>query len=427
MVHFLNNICDSLNNNKHTIAVFCDLKKAFDTCDHRILILKLKKYGLADTEINWFKSYLTDRKQFVTINKSSSPLLNITLGVPQGSILGPLLFILYINDLQLSSKFLALLFADDTTLLLTHSNIDELMVMANTEFQKICEFFRVNRLVLHPDKTKFILFTRSKIKQLNLNLVCNNNNPDQNLAHNISGIGQVQSGDMIPAVKFLGVFFDPDLNFKFHIGKLKNKLSRALFALRSVKNTLSKSSLQLLYNSIFNCHLLYAIQIWSCTNSSLINELFKLQKAAVRIISGSKYNAHTEPLFKNLQILPLPDLISFSKLQFMQRFSQKMLPISFNDIWVKNNVRNIGENEIQLRNYNQLQPVHSTLAKLDIFPLYNYPKIWQDFPNEQIKIIRKTAEFDQKLKNYFLNDLSAVASCNRLLCPACIAGRLGPP
>ena len=171
MVHFLNNICDSLNNNKHTIAVFCDLKKAFDTCDHRILILKLKKYGLADTEINWFKSYLTDRKQFVTINKSSSPLLNITLGVPQGSILGPLLFILYINDLQLSSKFLALLFADDTTLLLTHSNIDELMVMANTEFQKICEFFRVNRLVLHPDKTKFILFTRSKIKQLNLNLV----------------------------------------------------------------------------------------------------------------------------------------------------------------------------------------------------------------------------------------------------------------
>ena len=102
----------------------------------------------------------------------------------------------------------------------------------------------------------------------------------------------------------------------------------------------------------------------------------------------------------------------------MQRFSQKMLPISFNDIWVKNNVRNIGENEIQLRNYKQLQPVvHSTLAKLDIFPMYNYPKIWQDFPIEQIKIIWKTAEFDQKLKNYFLN-----ATFNRLLCPACIAG-----
>ena len=207
MVHFLNKIGDSLNNNKHTIGIFCDLKKAFDTCNHQILLLKLKKYGLADTELTWFSSYLTDRKQFVSINKSSSPLLNITLGVPQGSILGPLLFILYINDLPLSSKFIALLFADDTTLLLTHTNINELIEMANVEFRKICEFFRVNKLVLHPDKTKFILFSRSRITQVNLNLVCNNNIHDQNLAEHISVIGQVCSGDAVPAIKFLGVFF----------------------------------------------------------------------------------------------------------------------------------------------------------------------------------------------------------------------------
>ena len=216
MVHFLNKISDSLNNNNHTIAIFCDLKKAFDTCNQQILLLKLKKYGLAASELMWFKSYLTDRKQFVTINKSSSPLLNITLGVPQGSILGPLLFILYINDLPLSSKFLSLLFADDTTLLITHTNINELIAMANIEFRKICEFFRVNRLVLHPDKTKFILLTRSKIKQINLNIFCDNNNNDQNLAENISVIGQVCSSDTVPAIKFLGVFFDPDLNFISH-------------------------------------------------------------------------------------------------------------------------------------------------------------------------------------------------------------------
>ena len=216
---------------------------------------------------------------------------------------------------------------------------------------------------------------------------------------------------------FWAFFFDPDLNLKFHTLSLKKKLSRALYALRSVKNTLNKTSLQLLYNSIFHCHLLYSIQIWSCSsNNNNINELFKLQKAAVRIISNAKYNAHTEPLFKNLNILPLPDLISFSKLQFMQQFSQKSLPASFNDTWVKNNIRAIGENEIQ--------PNHSNLVKLDNFPLYNYPKIWQNFPSEQLKIIRKTTEFDLKLKKYFLNDLSAVAVCNRLLCPACIAGRI---
>ena len=95
MVHFINKVTESLNNKKHTIGIFCDLKKAFDTCDPNILLLKLKEYGIQGTELNWFKSYLSDKKQFVNIKNSSSPLLEIKLGVPQGSILGPLLFLLY--------------------------------------------------------------------------------------------------------------------------------------------------------------------------------------------------------------------------------------------------------------------------------------------------------------------------------------------
>ena len=163
--------------------------------------------------------------------------------------------------------------------------------MANTEFAKVCEFFRINCLVLHPDKTKFILFSRSNINQ-DVDVLGNNNNPCQNLDSNIRKISRVTCNDETPAMKFLGVFFDPELNFKCHIGSLRKKLSRALYALRSVKNTLSSQSLIMLYNSIFHCHVLYAIQIWSCTNSGLINEIFKLQKTAVRIISGSAYNAH---------------------------------------------------------------------------------------------------------------------------------------
>ena len=246
-------------------------------------------------------------------------------------------------------------------------------------------------------------------------------NPDNpNLIHPIT---RVLSSDNEPAIKFLGVLFDPDLNFKSHIANLKSKLSKSLYALRTAKNTLSTDSLLLLYNSIFHSHLLYANTIWSCSRSSLINEIFKMQKAAVRLITGSAYNAHTEPLFKKLKILPLPDLITFSKIQFIQRFSQKFLPSSFNDIWVCNSIRNIGENEIQLRNHAQLQNVYSNLAKLDLFPLYNFPKIWEDFADEQLKIIRIKHQFDHKLKEYFLNDLAATIICNRLLFPACLAGR----
>ena len=135
------------------------------------------------------------------------------------------------------------------------------------------------------------------------------------------------------------------------------------------------------------------------------------------------------PLFANKttsmdRTKSLPDLISYSKIQFMQRFSQNFLPISFQDTWIRNNVRNIGDNEIQLRNANRLQPIYSNLTRLDTFPLYNFPKIWEEFPSEQIKILRKTSVFDHNLKQYFLDDLSETVTCNRQVCPACIAGRL---
>ena len=145
-------------------------------------------------------------------------------------------------------------------------------------------------MVLHPDKMNFILFSRTIHKDLEL--FCNNNNENQDSDCHNSKIHRVSKDDNTPAVKFLGVFFDPFLTFKFHISKIKSKLSKALYALRMVKNTLNQNSLLLLYNSIFHCHLLYAIKIWSCSRSGPLNEIFKMQKSAIRIITGSSYNSH---------------------------------------------------------------------------------------------------------------------------------------
>jgi hypothetical protein len=420
MTHFMNFITETFNEKKHAVAIFCDLRKAFDTCNHEILLNKLEKYGISNIELQWFRCYLSNRKQFISIDGKNSSLLDVLLGVPQGSILGPLLFLIYINDLPLCSEFIALIFADDTTLLLSDSNIHYLINLANTEFQKICEFFRANRLALHPKKTQFMIFSNSPaVRAMNFEIVCNNNNVNEHSTDLICPIQRVRDFDKLPAVRFLGVFFDPNLMFKYPINTIRSTLSRALFALRSAKNILSTQSLTTLYFSIMHCHLIYAIQIWSSSSPNSYTSLFKLQKSAIRLITNSKYNAHTEPLFKQCKILPLPDLVNYFKIQFMHRFSQNFLPISFTDTWVRNNIRNIGDNEILLRNRNAIQRPFSRLCSTDHHPLTAFPKLWEDFPDIHIKFIRNKLEFDEKLKKYFLDELSATPNCGRLFCYSC--------
>jgi len=279
--------------------------------------------------------------------------------------------------------------------------------------------------MLHPDKTKMLFFSTSSNGE-GVNISCNNNNDDCNDINLIKRISLVTNDADLPAVKFLGVYFDSDLSFKYHVMCVRKKLSKALYTLRMVKNTLPSTSLKLIYYTIFHCHLIYAIQIWSSCNQGILNDLFKLQKSAIRIICNTSYNAHTEPLFKKEEILPLPDLVNFFKVQFIQRFSQGHLPVSFDQIWQKNAIRNIGENEIQLRNHNQIQPPVSRLALTDRLPTSSFARIWEQFPDLQIKFIRKKTEFDEKLKKFYLDDLSSNIISNRLFCPACSGPQPNP-
>ncbi len=224
LVHFINKITSNLTAKKHTLAIFCDLRKAFDTVDHAILLKKLAKLGVRGVELSWFKSYLSQRQQFVLVNGMSSTLLSILLGVPQGSILGPLLFLIYINDLPQCSSLLSFLFADDTTLLDSDHDINTLVTRVNCEFKKIVFYFRAHKLALHPQKTKFIVFSHNNF---------NNNPPVINIDFNnynvpndddlVSPIEFVNcSAD--PTVKFLGVLFDPTLNFKPHVNVISSKI-----------------------------------------------------------------------------------------------------------------------------------------------------------------------------------------------------------
>ena len=212
--------------------------------DHEILFKKLERLGICGSTLKWFKSYLSERKQFVSIDGVLSDLLEILIGVPQGSIRGPILFLIYVNDLPEWSNLLALLFADDTTLLASDDNIDDLILHVNSEFKKIVTFFRAHKLSLHPEKTQFILFTnRTIVKQKNIPLVINMNNHTLDNPGLIFPMKRISSSSDTPAVKFLGIYFDPDLNFKIQIRNISSKISKSLFILRRAKTFLSEKAL----------------------------------------------------------------------------------------------------------------------------------------------------------------------------------------
>ena len=167
----IDKLTEAADNKLTSIGVFIDLAKAFDTVDHKILLCKLEHYGVRGTPLSWFHSYLTNRKQYVVIDKFSSDCAEITCGVPQGSILGPILFLLCINDLNSASKVLqTIMFADDTNLFLTGKSFDTLEEQMNEELQIISEWFKANLLSLNITKTSYMIFGNSKFWDLNLTI-----------------------------------------------------------------------------------------------------------------------------------------------------------------------------------------------------------------------------------------------------------------
>jgi hypothetical protein len=426
LTKFLNFITRAFNDREHCVAIFCDLRKAFDTVDHKILLTKLYNIGVQGQELKWFENYLAGRNQFVVINGKSSSLREIILGVPQGSILGPLLFLIYINDLANISDLFSSLFADDTKLLAKHSDPVILNDFVNAEFKKICTYFRAHRLSLHTSKTKFMVFSNSQaVNNFDFNIVIDNNNDNLYDPLKVVRIQRVTQNDDIPAIKFLGVFMDPSLNFKYHIQSIAKKISVGLYFIRTAKNFLSEKSLKFLYYSLIHCHLIYAMHVWSCSTNNNLNVLAKLQKSAVRLITSSSYNAHSEPLFKKLRILPFYDLVLYFKIQFMQQYKQGFLPNSFDGEWSTYLSRIEALEQEQeprlLRNLNLDDYIipFARLAITERFPLTSFPKAWNDFPDLVIKSIRSKVEFNNKLKEYFINNLDSNFVCSRLLCPNC--------
>ena len=236
-----------------TLSVFIDLSKAFDNINHDILLKKLNNLGIRGIANLWFKSYLSDRNQYMVINDVTSSMEKIACGVPQGSILGPILFLIYVNDISNSCELNILSFADDTTASFSESDVTLLCQKVNLELAKLNDWFCANKLSLNAKKTKYILFrpTVTYPDLRNRHIMLN--------GHPVDRIGNNQKEK---SFKFLGIHIDETLTWKHHIEKVSSKISRANYMISKVKKVLPKSSLKTLYSSLIHSHIHYGLIIW---------------------------------------------------------------------------------------------------------------------------------------------------------------------
>jgi hypothetical protein len=319
---------------KHFVSVTAfDLSRAFECIDHEIIYKKLLFYGLNEMSAKLIKSFLSDRRQIVDFNGQNSSPMDVECGVPQGSVLGPILFLIAVNDLPKNIPCRSVLFADDTTILMSDSNLETLGMRKEEAIRSASEWFSSNNLYLNSSKTQNIIFSLRKVS------------------------------NELESIKVLGVSLDPKLSWNIHIAELCLKLSRVLFLLRRLKELVSSRFLRSLYFSFFHVHMLYGLRLWG--NASDASLVFGVQRKAIRILKGLPFAADCKEAFIELRILTLPSLYILSCLNSVK--------LNLNNYQLRSNKHNY-----QTRNRNDID-----------IPACRLNKKFRSFGPQSIKLFNK--------------------------------------
>ena len=353
----------NLDSGELIFSIFLDFRKAFDSVNHQILISKLKSYGIRGVALDWFQSYLTTRKQYVHINNVISNLKPITYGVPQGSILGPLLFLLFINDItQCSNLFKFTLYADDSTLTtrVHKDQLDQSIELINNELKNLHLWLCANKIAINKEKSKYMIFSSNE---------------------NIMITSNIKIGNEIilecDFTKFLGIYVDNHLTIKHHINVISKKLSKSVGLLHKLKKFLPYNVLKIIYASLVTPYISYGIEVWYGTFKNHTNKIFILQKKAIRAINNLEYNDHTTGYFHSNTILKLKD-------QYKSQISNYIYKILNSNIdneicsQLKLNLRSHPHNT-RCKEMLNVSQINKCKTKNSIF--YNGIKIWNGLPN----------------------------------------------
>ena len=370
----------SCNNGNLTAAAFIDFSKAFDLINHSKLLKKLEHYGISEESIPLFASYLTDRTQTVCISNKQSKSLHLHHGIPQGSILGPLLFTIYINDLPLHiSDTDCDMFADDTTLMKTSPNLIDLQLSVNVSLKQLSHWCALNDMIVNPIKSESMLICTIQ-KRVRLT------SDELRLTFNNTAIPQVKSHTL------LGVTLDENLQWIEHTHNVSKKMSSQIFQLNCIKHFLNEHTRKMFYFAYIQPHFDYCSSVWSHCAMTHLKRIFSLQRKAIRIIVSISNDDHSDltDVFKKLDILTFDKQIVFRDVSLVKKVLEETAPVNIQNMFIKQEARYF-ENDLRFR----LPKADTDILKMSFS--YMGTSSWNHLPL-RIRIIDNMVLFRKQVK-----------------------------
>ena len=365
-------------------TIFLDLRKAFDLVDHDILIYKLKLCHFSNEATKFFTSYLSNRKQLIKIGNSKSSFKTIRTGVPQGSILGPLLFLIYINDIAFDITSNIDLYADDSTVHKSGSNVNEIQHTLQINLEIIDNWCNINNMALHPSKTKCMLIgSKNKLKKAEkLKLIVNNTEIENVNSH-----------------KVLGICINNDLTWDTHISTVCSKLNSKLALLRRVSIFLTLDMKKMFYNAYIIPHFDYCNTIWLNGKGKEIIKLLKIQKCASRIILNKSATTSSAPLFKDLKWLTFNQRYTYNTAVLIYKALNDLTPSYIKELLI---ISTNSYYSLRSSSHKDIQTSRARTKYLRNSFTYKSREIWNNIPLE-IRNAKSLNVFKANYKKHLFN------------------------